>query len=317
MANLRSKDSSLHIGWKLDTTADQFTPETLTQTEFTGDWSGDMIEQQTDKETLDSQGYVGGTKTITTRAWGELNTFSMPLGYNAEADLFKVLGAYVTGTTTLSNAFGGTTASSQLSPNIGEISVKSLTVTAYDGNEVLSISGARFTKFSISGKVGESWKINASLAGHLTATTGSIGFFKKPSANPISNSVSNSTLTLDGAAVIFREFELDMGPDLEKVPGTNNGFSTFRIKGLNPKFSITLYPGDPATKNWTAMEKTNSPINLSLTIGSGTRNTYVITSKVQFLSQETTYENGLQVRKIVLTPYADNTLTSAVLITNT
>lgn len=303
--NYRLETAGLHTGYGKETT--ELTAATLTQTSFTGDWKCSPINPKYTTREINVGGQVGVDKIVTSKVYGELSSFSAPVYGGNEANLFAALGAIVTVNSSPAStdySFGGSIYQSMATADRGRISNTSLTFTQYDSVESYTITGARPYAFKLGAKNGEEIKLEASFAGAFAKATSSITFNQLRATNTALNVLMGNTLTLGGVAVPFSEIEIDFKPNLLKVEAANNsaGYAQFEIVDLDPTITLSLYPAAPGTLDLWSLIKSNAPVAFVWSFGSGTGNVYTVTAQVAFVSQEASYDNVAQIRKVVLKP---------------
>jgi Flp pilus assembly pilin Flp len=296
----RNNTKGLNTGFKVETVPG--TLETLTQTEFTGDWDAGLIQPKQDIQKLKIS--AGTTKLVPGKLYGEIQNFKIPLANGTESGLIAALGAVVTvGTTTTTYDVGGK-AWDTTTLN-GRLATTSLTVGQYDGKEYLTLSGARPSSFKIGAKVGEILFTELNLQGNFAKSNSVITYFQEPSASFNLNVLKGDALTINSIAYEYTDFEIDFKPTLKIVESgsASSGVSAYEIVDIDPQITITVYPGDPATGDLYTLLTAGTVVPLSWTATSAvTSNSYTVTGSVQLDSGDASYDNNLQVRKLVLIP---------------
>lgn len=297
MAYFRIEKSGLNTGIALETNPG--TVETLTSANFIGDYEASLIAPKVETAKIGIGGNVGTGKMVTTKNYGELNSFKIPVA-NSNCDaVFRAGGAFVAGS---SYQFGGSY-SGMTSPNKGRISTSAVTITQYDGKEKYTLFGAKTATLKFGAKSGEVISLEASFQGLFQKANSEIQNFQRATPNYTFN--TNGVLNLGGTEFDYEEIEVDIKPTIKMIESgsTSAGYLQAEITDMDPTITINVYPGDPATKDLWNMMVTNTPVPFTWTFGAGTGNTYTISApSVQFESQEAPYNAGIQTRKIVLKP---------------
>ena len=299
----RNNTKALNLGWKIETT--EGTAATMTQTEFTGDWSASVINPKYTTNPIIVGGQVGTSKLITSKYYGELQNFKMPLAGEDELNILGACGAFVTQPgPPITYDFGGNAYNTLTAAQQGRIATSSLTFVQFDGAEAYTLTGARASSLKFGAKAGEPIYIDAAFAGNFSKANSGITWFQKPSTNFNLDVIRGNALTINSQAFEYLDIEIDLKPDLKMIESgsASSGYSGFEIVNLDPRITVTLYPGDPTTADLWSMLSSNTAVPFAWTWGSGTANVYTLTATVQIESQEASYGNNVQNRKLVLVP---------------
>lgn len=298
MAYYRIERSGLHTGYAIESTEN--TLATLTSANFVGDHEAGLITPKYDTVEQTIGGRTGTEKIATGKFYGELPSFTAPVSTNNEASLFRAVGGVVSGS---SYYFGGDIYNLVSGANKGRISSTSLSFTQYDGKEQYNLAGARPTSLKIGGKNGEVIKATAAFQGLFTKAVAAPAFMQKPSPNKLNVLIGNA-LSISGVAYEYTEVEIDFKPTVKAIESASStcGYTQFDVTKLDPTITVTVSPLDPATHDLWAMLATNPAVAFSWSFGSGTGNVYTLTATVQQASQEGSYDNGIQKRKLVFKP---------------
>ena len=299
MPTYRNDTKSLSTGWKQETV--EGTAETLTLTEFTGDWDASHIQLK--YSTARVPGVVGTSKIVTGASYAELASFKFPMASKAEQPIMEAFGAVYSAGSPCYYTFGNGAYNGATSANIGRISTKAVTIGQYDGEELITMYGAKATSFKISAKAGEVIYAEAALQGSYTKTTTKVTTYQLPGAGKV-NILKGATLSIGGQVFDYTDIDIDFKPSTKLVESgaATNGIVAVEVVDIDPRITISVYPGDPAVKDLWTMLSTNTQVPFSWTFGSGAGNTYTVTCDVGFESQEASYANNIQVRKLVLVP---------------
>lgn len=293
----RLDKSGLQTGYSLETVTGN--PETLTSASFVGDYEASLISPKYETVEIKVGGQVGTSKLVTTKKFGELNSFKVPVA-NSNCDaVFRAGGAFVVGG---NYQFGGSYVGMS-SPNKGRISTSGLTFVQYDGKEKYTLFGAKASTLKVGQKVGEVVYLDASFQGSISDPVSSdIQYFQKPTSNNTYN--TNGILSIAGTNFDYKEIEIDLKPTLKMIESasTSAGYLQAEIVDQDPTITVTIYPSDPSVKNLWALIASNTPVPFSWSFGSGAGNVVTFTATVGFSSQESPYDAGVQVRKIVMKP---------------
>jgi hypothetical protein len=299
---LRNSTKALHTGWKVEAT--EGTPATLAQVDFTGDWTAGPINLKVAQNAITVGGQVGTTKLVPGKSYGELQNFKMPIYGEDELNIMSVAGAFVTVGTPNTYDFGGSAYNVNSGANAGRLSTTSLTFNQYDGAEKYILAGSRASSFKLGAKAGEILYIDATFQGAFTKANSDITLKQLANTSFGLDALKGDALTIGGTSYVYQEIEIDIKPDLKQAEsaGSSTGIAGFELVNIDPTITISLYPGDPSVSDlWTTM-LTNPSTALSWTFGSGVGNVYTLTGNFQIDSQESSYSNNFQVRKLVLKP---------------
>lgn len=297
--DLIRQESLLATGLSIEGT--EGTSATLTSANFVGDWKAGLIVPKYTTNKLEVGGNIGVDKVVTSKVYGEMSSFNMPVGYGQEGVILKAAGAYSTATSAY--YFGGTVYSALSGTDKGRVSNTSLTLASFDGKEQTVIYGSRPTALKFGAKSGEIVKLDSTFKGVFYKAISSQTYFQKPTVYA-PNNLTNTTLSIGGTNFEFSEIEVDIKPTVKDIEsaGTVTGYAGFEITDLDLTITTQLYPGNPNTKDLWAMMASNTPVAFSWSFGSGAGNTYTVSALVAFEQQDAPYESGIQMRKLVLKP---------------
>lgn len=299
MANFRNITGQAHTGVTLESVAG--VAENLTSANFIGNWVRSPINIQSTSYRMDIGGNVGAGSLTTVDKMGEV-TITSPLSEGDVAYSLACGGSVVSGNDYL---FGGSYASLR-NTDKGILSLSSCTFNHYDGKEKYVLYGAKPASLKISHKTKEAVMIESVWNGLVENSESNIEYAQKPKPNFRVNVAGN--LSIGGTAFDYTEIEIDIAPEtvMPAVGNTSAGYRAAEIVSVDPKISVTLYPGDPSVKNLWNMFTGRDSVDFSYSFGSGTGNTYTITAKVQISTEEDSPIGNLAGRKLVLIPVFDN-----------
>lgn len=299
MLTYRNSTQALHTGFAVEST--EGTPATLTSANFVGDWNSSLIVPKFTTQEVKVGGFTGTDKIVTSKYLGELSSFKLPMSNGVEGPILQAGGAYKQGSSYL---FGGSIYSAISGSDKGRISTTSLTFVQYDGKEAYTLAGARPTSLKFGGKAGEVIYVEAGLNGNWSKTVSNIAYFQQPTSAFNTNILKGSSLSLSGTFFDYTDIEVDLKPKTNAIESaaSSTGYVGFEAIDIDPTITIGVYPGDPTAKDLWNMFLGSAVIPFSWSFGSGTGNTYTITANLQISSQESSYNNDVQQRKLVLKP---------------
>lgn len=308
MAYFRNDTAALHTGVALETT--EGTSATISSANFVGDWDAGLIVPKYTVNNVKCGGSVGTDKLVTGKVYGELASLKVPFSNSVGTLSLKALGAFYTSGATSTYDIGGSVYSGITGTNKGRISTNTLTFVQYDGREQYVIYGAKPSSLKLGAKSGEVITMEAAYQGSFYKTNSSISYFQTPTSFRNFNLSLGAALSINGVTYDYSDVEIDFKPTMKPIESaaSASGYAGFEIEDINPEIAVTLYPGDPTAADLWTMLAANTPVTFSWTFGSGVGNSYVVSALVQMNSQDSSYDNNTQVRKIVFMPAFNSAL---------
>lgn len=285
-------ESDLQTGYALEAVSG--TPQVLTADDYVGMYDNvSIISLDTEKSEFTNAGSVGPNLLVSGKSKGTLGNIDIRFAMGQGLDLLETIGAKVVAGTGYTDYIIGKSLTA----------CKSATFQQCDGNQTFIVSGARPTNLKLGAKsVGSEIILSAGFigAGSHSVTNPNLNVTEIPDF--IVNTLQDNSLLIDNYAFQYSDFELDFAPkcSLKTSGASTSGYHEAVVSSLAPVISLTLNPGDAVSKNLLAMYQSKSIIDFSFSCGSGTNNTYVLTSKVQIKSHDATSNEGSQIRKVVL-----------------
>lgn len=245
ITKIRTNTTGLQSGYKIEAT--EGTAVTLVAADFINDATMGPIQQKSTTVKFGAGGSTGTDRVFTSKVYGELNSFELPMCMGQEADILKVGGAYVTVGTGTDYAFGGTIYSGTAAPDKGRISNKAMTLAQYNNGNLVSLYGAKPATLKIGAKNGEYIKLSASWNGQYSSVASATTLTQVRNSSKV-NLLKNSAVTLNGKALAYTDIEIDFKPKLKSVEDASSvsGYSQFEITDLEPVITINPYVGDTA-----------------------------------------------------------------------